>query len=99
MRYEWDEEKRSSNLDKHGVDFEAMEEFDWEAPGAKVIWPKSLKAADIEASPRGGEMRYIATGPIGARLHVAVHTRRGERTRIISLRKADRQEVRDYERP
>ena len=44
-------------------------------------------------------MRYIATGPIGARLHVAVHTRRGERTRIISLRKADRQEVRDYERP
>ena len=86
MRYEWDEEKRSSNLDKHGVDFEAMEEFDWEA-------------ADIEASPRGGEMRYIATGPIGARLHVAVHTRRDERTRIISLRKADRQEVRDYERP
>ena len=86
MRYEWDEEKRSSNLDKHGVDFEAMEEFDWEA-------------ADIEASPRGGEMRYIATGPIGARLHVAVHTRRGERTRIISLRKADRQEVRNYERP
>ena len=86
MRYEWDEEKRSSNLDKHGVDFEAMEEFDWEA-------------ADIEASPRGGEIRYIATGPIGARLHVAVHTRRGERTRIISLRKADRQEVRDYERP
>ena len=86
MRYEWDEEKRSSNLDKHGVDFEAMEEFDWEA-------------ADIEASPRGGEMRYIATGPIGTRLHVAVHTRRGERTRIISLRKADRQEVRDYERP
>ena len=86
MRYEWDEEKRSSNLDKHGVDFEAMEGFDWEA-------------ADIEASPRGGEMRYIATGPIGARLHVAVHTRRGERTRIISLRKADRQEVRDYERP
>ena len=86
MRYEWDEEKRASNLDKHGVDFEAMEEFDWEA-------------ADIEASPRGGEMRYIATGPIGARLHVAVHTRRGERTRIISLRKADRQEVRDYERP
>ena len=86
MRYEWDEEKRAFNLDKHGVDFEAMEEFDWEA-------------ADIEASPRGGEMRYIATGPIGARLHVAVHTRRGERTRIISLRKADRQEVRDYERP
>ena len=86
MRYEWDEEKRASNLDKYGVDFEAMEEFDWEA-------------ADIEASPRGGEMRYIATGPIGARLHVAVHTRRGERTRIISLRKADRQEVRDYERP
>jgi uncharacterized DUF497 family protein len=86
VRYEWDEEKRASNLDKHGVDFEAMEGFDW-------------RAADIKPSPRGGEMRYVATGRMGVRLHRAVFTLRGERVRIISLREANRREVRNYERP
>jgi uncharacterized DUF497 family protein len=86
VRYEWDEEKRASNLDKHGLDFEAMEGFDW-------------RTADVRPSPRGGEMRYMATGLIGPRLHVAVYTRRGERARIISLRKAKRREVRNYELP
>ena len=86
MRYEWNEEKRSANLGKHGVDFQAMEGFRW-------------RTADIRPSPRGGEMRYMATGRIGPLLHVAVYTRRGERVRIISLREANRREVRDYERP
>ena len=86
MRYEWDEEKRASNLDKHGVDFEAMEGLDW-------------RTADIKPSPRGGEMRYVATGRMGVRLHRAVFTLRGERVRIISLREANRREVRNYERP
>ena len=86
MRYEWDEEKRASNLQKHGLDFDAMEQFQWQT-------------AHIETSPRGGELRYVATGRIGPLLHVAVFTRRGERTRIISLREANRREVRDYERP
>ena len=68
------------------VDFEAMEEFDW-------------RTADIKPSPRGGEMRYVATGRMGVRLHRAVFTLRGERVRIISLREANRREVRNYERP
>ena len=84
MRYEWDEEKRSANLGKHGVDFQAISGFDWEA-------------ADIRPSPRGGEMRYVATGRIGLLLHRVVFTLRGERVRIISLREANRKEARDYE--
>ncbi len=86
MRYEWDEEKRASNLEKHGLDFKAMEDFQW-------------RTAEIRPSPRGGEMRYVATGLIGTWLYRVVYTLRGERTRIISLREANRREVRDYERP
>ena len=86
MRYEWDEEKRLSNLDKHGLDLKAMEGFDWQA-------------ADVRPSPRGGEMRYVATGRIGPLLYVTVFTLRSERFRIISLREANRREVRNYERP
>jgi uncharacterized protein len=28
--YEWDETKRKKNLANHGVDFSAIESFDWE---------------------------------------------------------------------
>ncbi|MBJ6727342.1 BrnT family toxin [Geomesophilobacter sediminis] len=31
MRYEWDENKRRGNVDKHGVDFSAVYGFDWES--------------------------------------------------------------------
>ena len=30
LSYEWDENKRRTNLVKHGVDFTAMHAFDWE---------------------------------------------------------------------
>jgi len=30
MRYEWDEAKREVNLAKHGIDFTAIELFEWE---------------------------------------------------------------------
>ena len=44
-----------------------------------------------------GEQRWLALGKIGVRLHALIYTRRGRRTRIISLRKANNEEVRRYE--
>jgi uncharacterized DUF497 family protein len=44
-----------------------------------------------------GEERYIAATPIGARLHVVVFTIRSGTLRIISLRKANRREIKRYE--
>ncbi|MBB2917138.1 BrnT family toxin [Cupriavidus alkaliphilus] len=44
-----------------------------------------------------GETRYIAYGPIGARLYCLVFTLRGDTLRAISLRKASSREMRDYE--
>ena len=84
MEYEWDEAKRRSNLEKHGVDFSAIEAFEW---GSAVIQP----------SYRGGELRYTATGFIGSRLHYLVYTMRGDNRRIISLRKTNSRDRRRYE--
>ncbi len=83
MAYEWDESKRLSNLEKHGADFEDVKAFEWDT-------------AVIEPSPRRGEPRWIATGYIADRLHCIVFTERGERRRIISLRKANPREERNY---
>ena len=81
--YEWDEGKRRENLEKHGVDFAAIGGFDW---GGAVY----------NESPRRGEQRWEATGYIGYRLHFAVYTVRGGKRRIISLRKANPREMRNY---
>ena len=86
MMYEWDEGKRESNREKHGVDFAEAEEFDWE--GAFVI-PDSR--ADY------GEPRYRAMGFIGRRLYALAFTLRGGTVRILSLRKANPREVKYYE--
>ena len=75
--YEWDEDKRRSNLDKHEVDFEAIYEFDWDN-------------AVTEPSPRDNELRYIAISYLGNRLYTVIYTERGDRRRIISLRKPSR---------
>ena len=84
--YEWDEAKRRANRTKHGLDFTAIEEFDWHRVSTRT-------------SVRHGETRFIATSYLGDRLHVAVYTMRGDIMRVISLRRASRQEARDYDQP
>lgn len=57
-----------------------------------IEWATAL----IERSDRDQEVRYIATGYIGQRLHRVVYTMRDESIRIISLRKANPREMRQY---
>ena len=85
LSYEWDENKRRTNLVKHGVDFAAMHAFDWET-------------ARVEQVDHPEEPRWIAHGVIGSRLHVVVFTERGNSTRIISLRKANPREEQRHAR-
>lgn len=87
MRYEWNEAKRIQTLIKRGVDFADAEMFQWKT--AKVL-------ADDRFSY--GEDRFVATGFIGDRLYVMAFTMRGDVIRIISLRKANTREVKDYEK-
>ena len=81
--HQWDDAKQRSNLGKHRLDFAALAGFDWQN-------------AAIHPSDRHGESRFIAYGYIGARLYVVVFTWRNDARRIISFRKANPREVRQY---
>ena len=85
MPYDWDNAKRESNLAKHQIDFEDIENFDWDT-------------GVFESSYRSGEERWIALGYILDRLHTVVFTYRGDTRRIISLRKSNAGERRKHER-
>lgn len=86
MRYEWDEGKRAANLARHGVDFMAAEDFEWDTA-----------VETIDNRFDYGEERWVALGLIRKRLHVLVYTYRTVTIRIISLRKANRREREFYE--
>jgi len=87
MGYEWDVEKCERNLKDYGVDFAAVEDFSWDA---------SLTLQDVRNEYC--EERFISVAPIQGRLHVLVWTPRDGSVRVISLRKANSREVRNYER-
>ena len=93
MRYEWDENKNESNLEKHGLSFET----------ASLVFddPNALSIPDrIE----NGEERWQTIGMIEKIVIVMVaHTikleteSQEEIIRIISARKATRAERQEYE--
>lgn len=85
--FEWDAEKRRTNLTKHGVDLSLITGFDWDA-------------AFTRADTRGdyGEERFVSLGRIGDRLFDAVWIERGGFCRLISLRKANAREVNLYDK-
>lgn len=84
--YEFDPEKAALNLAKHGVSFDAARLFDWTT--ARHFFDRAHSAA---------ELRYRSIGFIEGRLHVMVWTPRGERVRIIGLRKANSREKMKYD--
>ena len=85
MEYDWDELKRETNLEKHGLDFNSVYAFQWTTAVTRV-------------SARRGELRLLSYGYIGERLHVVIYTIRDGKRLIISMRKANARERRDYER-
>jgi uncharacterized DUF497 family protein len=84
-RYVWDEAKRRDNVQRHGIDFTAVESFDWDTAFVHVDDREDY-----------GELREIAIGFIGPRLHVLTFTHRGRSMRIISLRRAEKSDARKY---
>lgn len=84
MDYEWDENKRIKNATIHSVDFEIIRKFDWAS---------SISIPD----ERFREKRYLALGLIFRRLYALAYTVRNNKIRVISLRKANKREVRKYE--
>ncbi len=85
MKIEFDPDKNQRNIAERQLSFELAEEFEWETA---LIWED--KRQDY------GETRFSALGYVGMRLYHLTFTLRGDRIRVISLRKANRREVQRY---
>jgi len=85
--YVWDDDKKAINLARHGIDFVAALSLEWEQ---SIVWQ------DLRRDY--GERRYLVLAKIAGRVHLMAFTPRGGYLRIISLRKANRKEVRRYEK-
>ncbi len=87
MQFEWDEQKRLTNIRKHGIDFrDAWQLFD----------VPMLVALDERADY--GEDRWIGIGTLNGRVVVVIFTEREDDTiRIISIMKGTTYERIRYE--
>ena len=83
MLFEWDESKREANFAKHHIDFQ----------DAKRIFDRP-RFEKMER--RHGEDRIVAIGLMEDIEIVVVYVMRGNRRRIISARRARREERQDY---
>ncbi|MBN9406807.1 MAG: BrnT family toxin [Burkholderiales bacterium] len=86
MNIEFDQAKDAANVAKHGVSMALAE---------RICWPDVLCMPDNRRDY--GELREIGFAVIDERLYVVVFVQRGEVMRIISLRKANRREVKLYD--
>jgi len=86
VRFAWDEDKRTANLQKHGLDFVLAERlFD----GRPLFTYQSV---------RNDEVRYVSVGLIDhGRVAALVWTGREDVVRVISLRRARDGEKRAYQ--
>lgn len=82
--FEWDEQKRRSNIEKHGLDFiSAAEIFD----GRPIV---TAQSTSLE------EERFLTVGNLNDRFMTVVWTWRGDAIRLISARRARDQEIKQF---
>ena len=85
MRIEFDPAKDAINQAKHGASLALASELDWDA---------ALAWADDRFEY--GELRMIALAPKTSTLYYVAFVDRGSTRRVISLRRANRREVKHY---
>lgn len=86
MEFEWDPEKAAKSEEERGIPFEYA---------ARVFRdPKRLDKVDDRKDY--GEERRITMGEIEGRVFLVAYTKRGSVTRLISARKANGREQRQY---
>jgi len=87
MEFEWDENKATTNLSKHGVDFDE----------AKTVFDDPLFIEFYDPDHSDMEPRYLIVGCSNqGRLLIVSFTERRSKIRIISARKATKPESKDY---
>lgn len=85
MSFEYDSEKSDANKTKHGIDFSA----------AQALWndPDHIEIPALTVD----EPSFLVIGMIDGKLWSGVITYRGDIIRIISVRRARKEEVAIYE--
>ena len=81
MKIIWDDDKRRTNIQKHGFDF---------ADAATLL--DSLTYTFEDARIAYGERRFITMGMLRETVVVIAHTETARQIRIISMRKATKHE-------
>ena len=81
MKIIWDDDKRRTNIQKHGFDF---------ADAATLL--DSLTYTFEDARFAYGERRFITLGMLRETVVVIAHTETARQIRIISMRKATKHE-------
>ena len=85
MEFEFDSRKSVINKRKHGIDFFEAQSL-WDDPDLVEI---PVRTSD--------EPRFVVIGKISGRHWSGVITYRGEKLRIISIRRSRKEEVEIYE--
>ncbi len=87
MYIEFDPDKNERNIRERDLSFQRVADFDFDT---------ALVQQDVR-NPYP-EVRFVATGLLVGRLHVLCFTPAGDGIRIISFRKANLREIRNYEK-
>jgi uncharacterized DUF497 family protein len=87
MRFEWDDEKEASNELKHSISF----------VDAATVFDDPYHLVENTTKPEHGEERRKAIGIVGEYLVAVIYTDRQDRRRIISARRARKNERRQYD--
>ncbi len=85
MDFEFDKRKSQVNMKKHGIDFVEAQAL-WEDPDRIEIPAKTTE-----------ELRFILIGKISDKHWSSIFTYRGEKIRIISVRRSRMEEIEIYE--
>jgi uncharacterized DUF497 family protein len=85
MEFEFDPKKSASNKQKHGLDFYEARAL-WDDPDLIEIPVQTID-----------EPRYLVIGTIEGKHWSGVITYRGDKVRIISVRRSRKEEVEIYE--
>lgn len=86
LSFAWDDEKDRRNREKHGIGFEE----------AKAVFLDPFALEFLDLRHEYGEERLITIGMSGRGVLMVVSTERGDTIRLISARRATRDEARAY---
>ncbi|WP_295580776.1 BrnT family toxin [uncultured Lamprocystis sp.] len=85
MEFTWHAKKRQANRRKHSLDF---------ADAASVFAGPTVTYEDTR--DRYGEQRFNTTGLLGTAVVVITHTETDDTIHIISMRKAENDEIKNF---